>query len=174
MFRCKAGFQRDKHGGCIPIAYRCVNHAEPLKFDGKVVTCIASKEEISQENEDIETLNDELYETTASHSLVTVRTKRENQHCPSHYYCIPIFDVPKQSDLYQVSIQFLFGFTKHEYYRDFVALCLTINPFVLLGIRMLLVKLQIMVAKNVHGIITVIKMLNRHAKRQANKYAIIK
>jgi hypothetical protein len=52
--RCKAGFQRDKHGGCIPLAYKCMNHAEPLKFDGKVVSCMASKQV-----EDMEILNDQ-------------------------------------------------------------------------------------------------------------------
>uniref|UniRef100_A0A915CP01 EB domain-containing protein n=2 Tax=Ditylenchus dipsaci TaxID=166011 RepID=A0A915CP01_9BILA len=41
--RCKSGFQRDGNGGCKPIAFKCVNQAEALKFDGRIIGCVLEK-----------------------------------------------------------------------------------------------------------------------------------
>uniref|UniRef100_A0AC34GJY8 EB domain-containing protein n=1 Tax=Panagrolaimus sp. ES5 TaxID=591445 RepID=A0AC34GJY8_9BILA len=51
--RCKSGFQRDGSGGCKPVAYKCVNHAEPLKFDNKLTTCIVQKMHRDSEASDV-------------------------------------------------------------------------------------------------------------------------
>uniref|UniRef100_A0AC34GJF2 EB domain-containing protein n=1 Tax=Panagrolaimus sp. ES5 TaxID=591445 RepID=A0AC34GJF2_9BILA len=51
--RCKSGFQRDGSGGCKPVAYKCVNHAEPLKFDNKLTTCIVQKMHRDSEADDV-------------------------------------------------------------------------------------------------------------------------
>ncbi|CAD5229662.1 unnamed protein product [Bursaphelenchus okinawaensis] len=86
--RCKNGFQRDGQGGCKPTAYKCVNHAEPLTIDSNVITCEAYKEPLSREIEAIEFMDD-------------VSERQAPKNCPSQYYCVPIFDIPRQADLFQ-------------------------------------------------------------------------
>ncbi|KAH7700403.1 EB domain containing protein, partial [Aphelenchoides avenae] len=116
--RCKEGFQRDGAGGCKPIAYKCVNHAEPLKFDNKVVMCTVLKRQrrlsarskhrtstLAHTSADASTTSTSLdvAESTTSLAKVYARDKRSEleKPCPSQYYCVAVFDVPKQPDLYQ-------------------------------------------------------------------------
>ncbi|KAI1723673.1 hypothetical protein DdX_03843 [Ditylenchus destructor] len=42
--RCKNGFQRDSHGGCRPIAYKCINQAPPFVSGGTIIGCVTERE----------------------------------------------------------------------------------------------------------------------------------
>ncbi|CAD5234147.1 unnamed protein product [Bursaphelenchus xylophilus] len=86
--RCKNGFQRDGQGGCKPTSYKCVNHAEPLKIDDNIVSCEAYKEPLSREIESMVFMD-------------AVDESQKGKNCPNQYYCVPIFDIPKQADLFQ-------------------------------------------------------------------------
>ena len=97
--RCKEGFQRDGTGGCKPVAYKCVNHAEPLKFDNQLVTCVVQK---TQRDDEIDLENSLGDNSTVQYSEDSVlRAVKKDKRCPSHYYCVAVFDVPKQPNLYQ-------------------------------------------------------------------------
>uniref|UniRef100_A0A914R141 EB domain-containing protein n=1 Tax=Panagrolaimus davidi TaxID=227884 RepID=A0A914R141_9BILA len=107
--RCKNGFQRDGNGGCKPVAYKCVNHAEPLRFDNKLTTCIVQKMHRDSEATDV-LGQDEIASvaTPPSNASIALSPKRssmasstDTKRCPSNYYCVAVFDIPKQPNLYQ-------------------------------------------------------------------------
>ncbi|KAI6205826.1 EB domain-containing protein [Aphelenchoides besseyi] len=93
--RCKSGFQRDGRGGCKPVSYRCVNSAEPMKYDGRVIACISEKN--GQEIAATELLLNDAEDKNTTN----IRTKRETRECPSQHYCVGIFDIPKKPHLIQ-------------------------------------------------------------------------
>lgn len=88
--RCKSGFQRDGNGGCKPVTHKCVNHAEPLKFDNQIMSCVVQRIHRNfDENSKVSNISNIFYSPT------------KDKSCPSHYYCVPVFDVPKKPNLYQ-------------------------------------------------------------------------
>uniref|UniRef100_A0A7E4V0F2 EB domain-containing protein n=1 Tax=Panagrellus redivivus TaxID=6233 RepID=A0A7E4V0F2_PANRE len=117
--RCKSGFQRDGSGGCKPIAYKCVNHAEPLKFENDLVQCTVEKTHrnaramnpIGDDNSSVNVYSvfvtvpyPEDYDDENSTSTTNVMhspRRTESGRCPSNYYCVPVFDIPKKANLYQ-------------------------------------------------------------------------
>ncbi|KAK0420912.1 hypothetical protein QR680_014961 [Steinernema hermaphroditum] len=96
--RCKMGFQRDGAGGCKPIAYKCVNNGQAFKRNGQILMCQTSNPhrvmfaDLSFDN----STDPEIDVAPIQKRSVEMATS-----CPQDHYCVPVFDIPKEPNLYQ-------------------------------------------------------------------------
>lgn len=102
--RCKSGFQRNGSGGCVPTSHRCVNHAEPLKLDGHLVTCTTLKNQRSSAllMDAVGSISIVFLSLFLDATIMKDPKKKKSRQCPSSYYCVAVFDLPKKPNLYQV------------------------------------------------------------------------